>query len=411
MRVLPRSAKGTWLLAGTIWSVAVVYLWALIPPFPKAIWTIPLDTHVIRLSADGQIVQTVERPAYESPFAVVSRQAKTPSYHGVGTVLAGTEGFEMACTSPDGRWLLLKKLVDGRKLFIVADIESGRLRALEFAPKQELPDGMMGEMAFDADFSADSQFLAISDRSYGILVWRLPILREATRFAQVDGAPVFSPDGRSVAFIRPAASETDDRCAIVIAEIDSGIETPLFQKPDRTGLLGFTSDRNGLICSVRIPSGGLRLQCNWLDGCERWDVPYPRCNASIAGSYVECAEGGDGQDYKVSFLDSNDGRSRHVLTLPASAFWFTHENPRTLVCRESPSQRPSIVLTVLRQLGLDWIGPTEGGRFLFIDVFTEQSQGGVPMQSGPWGTRSRAGQPSCRRPWSGLFADLGRTAP
>src|SRR5262245_4425242 len=41
IRLLPRTPRGTWLLAGAVWLAGVGALWYLVPAVPRAEWTLP----------------------------------------------------------------------------------------------------------------------------------------------------------------------------------------------------------------------------------------------------------------------------------------------------------------------------------------------------------------------------------
>src|SRR5262245_40579163 len=56
MPLLPRSRRGTWLLAATVWLAACAgLLWAL-PVVPRAKWIAPVSCRLVGVLADGTLV-------------------------------------------------------------------------------------------------------------------------------------------------------------------------------------------------------------------------------------------------------------------------------------------------------------------------------------------------------------------
>jgi WD40 repeat protein len=56
MRLLPRSAKGTWLLAAAAWAAGCVVLWQIIPPVPRAVINFPGTKWFIDIGPGGRTV-------------------------------------------------------------------------------------------------------------------------------------------------------------------------------------------------------------------------------------------------------------------------------------------------------------------------------------------------------------------
>jgi hypothetical protein len=55
MRLLPRSRRGTWLFAGTVWLAACAGLWRWLPVVPRAKWNAPQPSRLVGLLADGTL--------------------------------------------------------------------------------------------------------------------------------------------------------------------------------------------------------------------------------------------------------------------------------------------------------------------------------------------------------------------
>lgn len=59
MRMLPRSAKGTWLLAASMWVGLCAAVWTALPTVPRAAWELPEQAHVLAFSPAGDEVYTL----------------------------------------------------------------------------------------------------------------------------------------------------------------------------------------------------------------------------------------------------------------------------------------------------------------------------------------------------------------
>jgi hypothetical protein len=374
MRILPRSPRAICFAAALGWLMLISVTWFAIPPRPRASWSVPDDLEVVGLSADGETVRTVEREDEELPFRTVERQTRNwGDVRLSDRILPGTEQFEIASVSSDGRWLLLKSWVVGRKSFAVVDTTNGEMKLLEYAAVQHLPDGMMPDTGRpDGVFSPDGQLLAIPDQDDGILVWRLPYREKANRFAPADW-PVFSPDSRSLAWARPPNRGDDVPSEVVITDIANNTTKTAFC---RRGLTGFTADGRGLI--FLLSEGGEEpvLECYWLDGRKRWALPLPGCRLEDSGPFLVFIEG-DAGEYRAAIYDSNEGTPCRKINLPHHTFWGHSQSPEALVSYETPPE-PARIGAFLRQCGLDRVFPVDAGRLSVFDISTGQLKGSVP---------------------------------
>jgi hypothetical protein len=380
MRLLPRSARWTWLAAVIIWLALNWLLWSLIPTRPKASWAIPDETTILAISADGEVVRTVERMNHDTPYrAVVRHTGFSAQARDQVAVLPGTENFEIARVSPDGNWLLLKKVAAGRKTFALADTVSGETKTLDFAPAQERPDGMMPDTGrSDAEFSPDGRVLTIPDpdRDGGFLAWRLPYTKMATRYAPADWPPAFSPDGRFLAWVRPPCRE-HAKSELVVVEVESGAERAVFRQSGSIEILRFTDDGQSLICKV---SDTDELVCYWLDGRERWTTRR-QIFLSRSGPFLAQAEWRDDGKHRVTVCGANDGVVLSEIPLPADTHWVDMLSPRTLAFTEY-SPEPSTIKRYLSNWGLGRILPENHENLCLFNVATGQAQGTVPLEPG-----------------------------
>src|SRR5262245_1096313 len=58
IRLLPRSPRGTWLLAGAVWLACVAALWRALPIVPRTTWTLPSPGRLLGFTPDDAVLVT-----------------------------------------------------------------------------------------------------------------------------------------------------------------------------------------------------------------------------------------------------------------------------------------------------------------------------------------------------------------
>src|SRR5262249_22433296 len=119
MHLLPRTVRGTVLLAAVAWSVAAVVLWEVLPVRPRRAWPTPgpgagggflPDGHSLVTQADGRAKFHV----WDADRGRLRATLET----GSGLLAEG-------CLSPDGRWLVVRQALAPGTFIDVLDVASG----------------------------------------------------------------------------------------------------------------------------------------------------------------------------------------------------------------------------------------------------------------------------------------------
>jgi hypothetical protein len=119
MPLLPRSRRGTWLLAAAVWLAACAGWWWLMPFAPHAEWELPIETALLGFGPDDREVLTCRRFAFfEGP--IVGRDfltgRKTSSF------LDESDRFEQIVLSPNGHWMVVANRIGNRAEHQLVDI-------------------------------------------------------------------------------------------------------------------------------------------------------------------------------------------------------------------------------------------------------------------------------------------------
>src|SRR5262245_52521442 len=125
MRLLPRSPRGTWLLAGTVWLACVGALWSALPYRPRASWPAAEPAHVHGFIPGTSVVLSC--PLYgesprEQPGPLVARDAATGK---VRELLSAKERMMFVDPGVDGCHILIGRLVDGGTRLFLHDASDG----------------------------------------------------------------------------------------------------------------------------------------------------------------------------------------------------------------------------------------------------------------------------------------------
>jgi hypothetical protein len=106
MRLLPRTPRGTWLLAGLAWAAAWAALWWALPVRPRVEWQAPCSSQLIGFLGDGRTLVTLDNPARDRLCRVRFWDADTGAPQ---RLLPGAEGESAAAAAltPDGRSVLV----------------------------------------------------------------------------------------------------------------------------------------------------------------------------------------------------------------------------------------------------------------------------------------------------------------
>ncbi len=237
MRLLPRSAKGTWLLAAAAWMGLCGFVWELLPPRPRGTLDHP-GASPWMYSPDGRIVVTLRSKDNGHPLSTAFWEAETGRpFAPLATLPADCSVQSFSC---DGRWVLVyhqpDRNVSGRdQLWDLASgkqaINWGSCIPVKFSPTQPL-------LAAGTDSSEHPRIQLID----------LPSLTVRAELPDVN-FPAFSSSGRLLATITPDSNH------VTVWSVKTG--RPVVTVPARVGGFGqtvFTPDDQALITSVSVNS-------------------------------------------------------------------------------------------------------------------------------------------------------------
>jgi hypothetical protein len=115
MRLLPRTARGTWLLAGAVWLAWCGAVWSVLPVRPRAVWTMPEPSRIIGFLPNTSTLVTAafveeQRTRGGTPIGHLSGPLRfwDPSGAAVrGPLLGPSDAFTEVRLSPTGRFAAL----------------------------------------------------------------------------------------------------------------------------------------------------------------------------------------------------------------------------------------------------------------------------------------------------------------
>src|SRR4051812_33535968 len=165
MRVLPRSPRGTWLLAAAVWLAGSAALWWALPYRPRAVWATGEPAALVGFVPGSSVLLTcspwrdgIDGPPRRWLGPLVFRDVET----------GGTRGW----FGPDDELTVGKPLPDGRRL-LIGRSETGRTRLRLYAaeggePVADLPfNGRTGEANAPPEFDARGDEPAVAVRPDG----------------------------------------------------------------------------------------------------------------------------------------------------------------------------------------------------------------------------------------------------
>src|SRR5262245_40372255 len=133
MRLLPRTARGTWLLAALAWLAVCALAWAVLPPWPRAVWAVSGETEVIGfLPGTRTLVTLTAGPrsslgARETPTGSLcfwdADSGRSRSW------FTRADPLPLVTPSPDGRWVLVGHGSEDASRLRAYDVATGSIAA------------------------------------------------------------------------------------------------------------------------------------------------------------------------------------------------------------------------------------------------------------------------------------------
>jgi WD40 repeat protein len=381
MPLLPRTRRGTWLLAGAVWVAACAGLWWVLPVAPRAV--IPVDEGVreFNFSPDGKCLVTHGFQRTENAY-----QSFVPSCFNIwdcntGEHVAGPIEVSGALLgiSPDRRWWCLQDKGANGKHIQLFDVVNRRFEILDAIEH-------LNEWIRES-FTSDSRLLLteeIANDHEALVIWDLHQHRIIGRLPDARLPAELSPDGRLLAV---TASQADDEPVIRI--LDRASLQPLKTLSGRVGdkfrTIAFTSDSEHLIATfgerTRRADGGLGdvsnesgLRCWQISsGAERFKIQnlldrfaFARSTQSILTRHY------DDPSHRIDSRDFATGGIRQIALPGTVTLSFGNEclspDGGSLVLQNS-SEPPEILQRLLRSLGLSSWLESDDTRHDYCSIF------------------------------------------
>jgi hypothetical protein len=377
MRLLPRSAKGVWLLAGIAWAMLSAGIWFAFPPLPRAKVQLEPKHQILGVSPSGQTVTVYGPPADGrngyGPFSIWNTLDGS-----LRPAVRDPIDVATCSQSIDGRWLVLGLgRVDG-----TGDTRCLRMIDLRTGEYDEWTGPPQTVKLFDwPQFSSDGRWLAFRERdpdqSGDWRLWDLQARSPGPLYRNVRQL-LFSPDSQLTAIAETQTAGVYPR-DIVVQKTANGGPFARIKCGDSNEAIGFTSDNGGLIVrknSDRRGPGAWGFLClDVATGRTRWEIEGVRAYMSAPGrpQLAVWIEGPAGADRQFVILDKRDGRpvTRIVESSRESVRGasFTGEMLTFVASRTSNVDR---IRAWLADLGVPWLGKAPSDHYEVRNAATNE---------------------------------------
>lgn len=374
MSLLPRSRRGTWLLAGAVWLAACAGLWWALPVVPRTEMKLPEQSHFLCLGPDGRFAVVV------NPIAdtVLDRQLvdldliEVSSGRLVRKLIDRGPRVEITGQSLDGRILLLWQQSFPHGRFLKADISELTVEKLSLS-ELEQSDCLLPRLSPDGRFAV----LPCKRDDSAIRIW--DVHRNQLHGMLTGVRPPIGFAGASQPLL--AAAEAGERANRVVL-VDMATLSPLakFEGPDQSRVAAVSLSKSGqhIVAKFETETPGGReswLMCwNIATRTAETRVTDLRRDPSIAaGSRL------------LVMNDESEGASLHGVELQISSA-VSLVAPK--LCRSSPDCRlflmevgsvPSALENMSKRIGFAW----PGRRFITGNLYeatTGSMVGEVPVK-------------------------------
>jgi WD40 repeat protein len=244
MRLLPRTARGTWTLAAATWLAACAIAWTLLPLQPLAEW--PLDAPLQPVGFIPGRRTFVAGPLLRAGDGAIESLRSFDADTGQVTEWAtGDDEIRARATilSPDGRWATVALSRNGKTRLHLFDAVTGQdVVALPHADDAEF---------VSATFSPNSGLLvysAIGAPNSTIHIWDVAAGVERDAILHEGGRIVFAPNGHTIAIVDEGQVETPQPHRIRVWDVTTGRRIAVLEGPLARGCwqLHFTPDSQRL---------------------------------------------------------------------------------------------------------------------------------------------------------------------
>lgn len=239
MSLLPRSRRGTWLLAGAVWLAACAGLWWALPIVPRTEMKLPEKSHFLCYGPDGRFAVVVN-PIADS---VLDRQLvdldliEVSSGRLLRKLIDRGPRVEITGQSLDGRTLLLWQQSYPHGLFLKVDLSELRVEELSLS-EMEQSDFLLPRLSPDGRFAVlpckkDDSAIRIWDVHRNQLHGMLTGVRPPLGFAGA-GQPLLA-----------AAEAGEQANRVVLVDIESLCPLAKFDGPDHSRVAGVSLSKSG----------------------------------------------------------------------------------------------------------------------------------------------------------------------
>jgi WD40-like Beta Propeller Repeat len=207
IRLLPRTLRGTWLLAGAVWLAGVGALWWALPYRPRAAWQTqePAVVHGFipgtktLLTSSSFMPNELGRPTDPVRGPLLARDAETGE---VEEWFPDVERLTLVDPGVDGRYVLVGRVLFGRARLCLHDARRGGIVA-ELPQADERDDPLPTAIDQFAAFRPDGRQVVYSDRVGGrrcLRIWDVDSGKKVMELPDAGPPAAWSADGRVLAF-------------------------------------------------------------------------------------------------------------------------------------------------------------------------------------------------------------------
>jgi WD40 repeat protein len=360
IRLLPRTPRGTWLLAGAVWLAGCSALWWVLPYRPRAAWAteepavvhgfIP-GTAVVLISMPWS--STIDGPPGPMLGPLVARDTATGQ---VREWFPDGERLTLVEIAPDGRHVLNGRVLGGRARLFLHDAADGKVVAeLPLGGPRAENENDQPSDAYEqiAAFRPDGQQIVYADRvgdERWLRVWDVDAHQEVAALHDAGPVAAWSPNGQLLAYVAHIGQPWTVRLWDLSAGYARAPGASPFEKNSRPVRIRFSPDGASIVCVLRT---GERIQGREpADEIVGFDTASGRqtFHRSVAQvvfpanvpwfATVESTDSPDVECFHRCDYATGEGRDRLVLNAIAGARWGDLSPDGGLVLGDDVSDNP-----------------------------------------------------------------------
>jgi hypothetical protein len=208
IRLLPRTPRGTWLLAGAVWLAGCGALWWALPYCPRVAWPTETPAVVHGLIPGTRVFLTSSAwnyglggPPHPTLGPLVARDAASGE---VREWLSAGKWLTQVDPGTDGRHVLIGRMLGGRARLFLHDANSGAVVAeLPRGGRTADNDQPLDDYEQFASFHPAGRQVVYNDRvgvRRWLRVWDVDTSQEVAALPDAVPPAAWSPDGRTLAY-------------------------------------------------------------------------------------------------------------------------------------------------------------------------------------------------------------------